>query len=363
MKTEVSISLLDMLMCLSNALDMVSVRIADHNKQVACLSLFIAEALDIPRDELIEVTLAGLLHDIGALSLKDKLNLLDYDIEDTHRHSELGYRFLRGFTPLSHLAPIIRHHHAKWKHGETASHDDAVSQASFIIHLADRIAILMHRDRPILSQMENIIETIRKGSGALFNPEHVEAFRSIADREFFWLASASCGTENFLTERLRDLAGELDFNSLTPMAELFGRVIDFRCSFTAIHSSRVSAVAEALGRYAGMSAESCHSLSVAGYLHDLGKLAVPAEILEKPAPLNEEEWCIMKSHSYHSWRLLRVIKGMDWITKCASSHHERIDGKGYPFRYSGNELGQGGELRPWPTSLPRSLRTALTARA
>ncbi|HQL84131.1 MAG TPA: HDOD domain-containing protein, partial [Spirochaetota bacterium] len=78
----------DMVMCLSSALDLVNVRIADHNEQVACISMFIAEALGMREADMVDVTLAGLLHDIGALSLKERLDLLNYEVVDAQRHAE-----------------------------------------------------------------------------------------------------------------------------------------------------------------------------------------------------------------------------------------------------------------------------------
>jgi len=342
---EYQVSLSDMVMCLSGALDLVNVRISDHNEQVACISFFIAEALGMRGNDLVDVTLAGLLHDIGALSLKERLDLLKYDIEDTRRHSELGSRFLATFQPLAHLAPVVLNHHARWSHGRGRSAEGRpVSDASFIIHLADRISILINRGEEILTQAGHIIETIREGSGSIYVPEHVDAFLSIADREFFWFISASAYFETYLADRLRPLTVNMDAALLMQMAKLFGRVIDFRSSFTAIHSSRVSSVSRVLADKAGLPADEVETLAIAGYLHDLGKLVVPPEILDKPHPLSAEEWNVMKSHSFHTWRLLNSLKGIDAISRYASSHHERLDGKGYPFRYAAGQLSQGERI-------------------
>ena len=361
------ISVSDMVLCLSSALDLVNVRIADHNEQVACISMFIAEALGMEEADMVEVTLAGLLHDIGALSLKDRLDLLNYEVVDPHRHAELGFRFMNAFTPLASLAPIVRHHHTRWNHGEGRTSDSlAVSDASFIIHLADRISILLNRGEEVLSQTKRIIDTVRAGSGPLFKPEHVDAFLSIADREFFWFISTSSHFVHYLADRIRPLTVHMDDGLLMQMAKLFGRVIDFRSSFTAIHSSRVSAVSRTLAEKAGMSLAEIRQLEIAGYLHDLGKLVVPPEILEKPAPLDEAEWNVMKSHSFHTWRLIGSLRGLETITRYASSHHERIDGRGYPFHHAGGSLGTGERIvavadvftaltedRPYRPGLPR----------
>jgi HD-GYP domain-containing protein (c-di-GMP phosphodiesterase class II) len=85
-------------------------------------------------------------------------------------------------------------------------------------------------------------------------------------------------------------------------------------------------------------------MAIAGYLHDIGKLTVPTEILEKPARLDEEEMNLMKSHVYYSYRILDSVKGLETINMWASFHHERMDGKGYPFHFRGESLPIGSRI-------------------
>ena len=84
-------------------------------------------------------------------------------------------------------------------------------------------------------------------------------------------------------------------------------------------------------------------LEVAGLLHDLGKLIIPDEILEKPGPLTEEEKAIMMRHSFESYQILYRINGFEAIAQWAAFHHETLSGKGYPFHL--NEEGLELEAR------------------
>jgi HD-GYP domain-containing protein (c-di-GMP phosphodiesterase class II) len=81
---------------------------------------------------------------------------------------------------------------------------------------------------------------------------------------------------------------------------------------------------------------------IASYLHDLGKLAIPAEILEKPAKLTPSEFAVIQSHPYHSRRILESVPGFEPFADWAASHHEHLDGSGYP--YHTEELSQGARL-------------------
>ncbi|MFA6612534.1 MAG: HD domain-containing phosphohydrolase, partial [Dehalococcoidales bacterium] len=82
----------------------------------------------------------------------------------------------------------------------------------------------------------------------------------------------------------------------------------------------------------------------AGLLHDLGKLAVPTEILEKEGKLTADDFAIMRSHTYHTYRALEPIKPLKTVNEWASFHHERLDGNGYPFHITGPQLSLGSRI-------------------
>jgi len=85
-------------------------------------------------------------------------------------------------------------------------------------------------------------------------------------------------------------------------------------------------------------------MKIAGYLHDLGKLAVPQEILEKPAKLNDYEFNIMRSHVFYTYRILANRNGLEQINEWASLHHERLNGKGYPFHLKAADISFGSRI-------------------
>ena len=94
---EPQIPLFDLIMCLSDAVDLVSPAVADHHKQVAYIAYSIGAELDLPMKERNELVLAGSLHDIGALSLKERIDLLQFEFENPHLHAGVGYFLLNLF--------------------------------------------------------------------------------------------------------------------------------------------------------------------------------------------------------------------------------------------------------------------------
>lgn len=122
------------------------------------------------------------------------------------------------------------------------------------------------------------------------------------------------------------------------------RIIDFRCHFTATHSSGIAAVASELARLKGYNHYDCTLMRFAGYVHDIGKLAVPIEIIEKPSKLTDEECSLMKMHTYYTHQILSDIEGMDTVRKWAAYHHENIKGTGYPFGIKDKEMSEGCKI-------------------
>ncbi|MCB1191279.1 MAG: HD-GYP domain-containing protein [Leptospiraceae bacterium] len=109
--------------------------------------------------------------------------------------------------------------------------------------------------------------------------------------------------------------------------------------YTFSHSVNVGIIALTLANRMGYSDEDVQLIGLGGMLHDVGKVAVPASLLNKTTVLSEKEKRIIKSHPIHSYRILRTDKSLDpRIIQMAYGHHERYDGKGYPLGISGDKL-------------------------
>jgi HD-GYP domain-containing protein (c-di-GMP phosphodiesterase class II) len=337
---EPQIPLFDLVACLSDALDLVSPALVDHHKQVAYIASCIGEELGLPMETQKDLILAGALHDIGALSLAERIEILHFDFETSPQHPLLGGGLVSLFEPLAPLAPIINSHHTFWN-SETGGR---VPLESHIIHLADRIAVLIDAKNEVLGQVRSICDTMRLQSGKMFKPELVDAFLSLSQKEYFWLDAQSSPLYRHLRRKARSKTIIMDLDQLSDLAMLFAKVIDFRSSFTATHSSGVSASAEHLAKLSGFSERECRMMKIAGYLHDLGKLAVPREILEKPGRLTSEEFNVIRSHTYHTYRILETVEDFETINTWGAFHHERLNGKGYPFHHQGKDLSLGSRI-------------------
>jgi HD-GYP domain-containing protein (c-di-GMP phosphodiesterase class II) len=345
MMKSTKISIFDLTMALSESVDLVSRNVARHHFQVAYLALHLAREYGLPGRDIRHLVLAALLHDIGALSLRDKLDALEFEIKNPHRHSELGYLLLRTYPPFEGEAKIVRFHHVPWKKGEGREFNGMeVPFSSHIIHMADRMATLLRNEDTVLSDRYEILKKIEMKKDTLFAPELVEAAGSIVNKEFIWLEAVNPPGSALNVQDLEVNNIVLHLDELLEIARLFARIIDFRSRHTATHSRGVAAVSKQLGWYTGFSERECALLEVAGFMHDLGKLAVPKELLDEPRDLTMEERNIINRHPFYSYRLIERVGNLETVAEWASFHHETLEGDGYPFHLRGRDIPLGSRV-------------------
>lgn len=319
----------DLVFSVSSALDLVAPAVAEHHRRVARIARALARELGVSADDTKDLLLAAALHDSGAFSLRERLDLMRYEVRQPGQHAAAGYRLLMTFPLFEKAASIVRYHHLPWAYGHGEhSRGRPVPPASHLLHLADRASVLPPAD---------CARVAASGSGALYNPVHVGALQSALARPDFWHEVAAGGDGDLRDDPVLAtvVLGEEDFAAL---ARFFRQLVDFRSNFTATHTSGVVAVTRLLAPLAGVVGWHARKLEIAAGLHDLGKLAVPREMLEKETPLTRAEFAAVRSHPLQGWRILERIKGMGEINAWANYHHERLDGRGYPFGLPAGEL-------------------------
>ena len=339
------VNMFDLIFCITNTGDLISNDIANHHKKVAYMAFRIAEKFGLTKDQQREVFLAGLLHDVGAFSTQERLELIETETPDVHKHALIGANILENFQPLKDAANIIRYHHVPWDDGKGREFaGKKVPLSSHILHLADRIVVLIDGKQEVIGQIKGICDKIKAKSGSLFMPELIDAFMQISNHEFVWLDTVYDPLMTIMPSMMNFDTVELNLDEVIDLSEIFANIIDFRSPFTARHSFGVSAVAEKLAELAGFSENECKMMLVAGYLHDLGKLSVNNEILEKPGKLDVGEYNVIRSHTFYTYRTLQVIKEFETINIWASLHHERLNGKGYPFHLTAQDIPLGSRI-------------------
>lgn len=160
-------------------------------------------------------------------------------------------------------------------------------------------------------------------------------------------------TTDFLNEVANDIAVgvhalHLDKNlhatldhlrsSMNSTVEAIASMVELRDPYTAGHERRVAQLACAIGKEMGLPERQVEGLRVIGYLHDIGKIAVPAEILSKPTRLSEIELAMVKAHAQSGYDILKNLEFPWPVAQAALQHHERLDGSGYPQGLKGPDI-------------------------
>lgn len=324
---NLTLSLTDFLIAFSEALDHICPAVVDHHKDVAYWSGQLALGAGLSEERTRLTVQTALVHDIGIFSLKDRLASLSFEFEMEGTHALAGSMLLEYSPIFERHAHIIRHHHDPYS---DSTPENPVPLESQIIFLADRVAVLIDKTKPLPSQRRAILDMLRAHSGTKFNPELTEVFASQLRRETAWL-DLSHDRDRKTRALLGDDPVTLDDEALLGLERLLVRSIDFRSRYTAAHSAAVSYVAHQLAKYSGYDEEGQMMMRIAGGLHDIGKVIVPSEVLDKPGPLTPEETALVLEHPYHTYRILSSLKGMGRYAEIAAQHHERTDGTGYPF--------------------------------
>ncbi|MCT0223973.1 HD domain-containing phosphohydrolase [Synechococcus sp. CS-1328] len=120
--------------------------------------------------------------------------------------------------------------------------------------------------------------------------------------------------------------------------EMTMAITDARDPYTSGHERRVAEIAVAIANEMGLDTGTIEGIRVSGYLHDLGKIGVPAEILTRPGRLSEPEFELVKTHSERGYKILKEVDFPWPVAEVAYQHHERLDGSGYPRGLKGDEI-------------------------
>jgi putative nucleotidyltransferase with HDIG domain len=185
----------------------------------------------------------------------------------------------------------------------------------------------------------------QKRSGTWFDPQLVTALQSLRSDTAFW--------DGLRADDLRVKVSELeppeltiraDDDRLDRVAEAFSKVIDAKSPFTFQHSTRVAAIADDLAAGLGFNSYERRELRRAALLHDIGKLTISNQILDKPSGLTDEEFAQMKQHPAFTVRILERVTPFLRIAMIAGTHHEKLDGSGYPWGLDREQLSQAARI-------------------
>ena len=352
MKEELSIDIIGLAGACSYALDCIEAELVNiknkHGKRVAYISICMAEYWKIQGDELQDLAMCALLHDnaltqyISEELKKDSVIDFKKDLSEkkTHLHCVYGENNITKIPFKTDVSNVILYHHEhadgtgpfqkKWQE---------IPLFARIIHLADTIDIIGNSIESDSQRWNFICRYLSKNKDRLYDSECVNAFlKGFSPESFEALSDGSF--ESKLWEVIPRKKQVFDWETCKNVADFFAKIVDYKSPFTSRHSIGVAEKAALFAKYIGFDLINVQKMYLAGALHDIGKMAIGNEILEKPDKLTDDEFSKMKNHAGYTYLILSEVDDFEEIRDWAAFHHEKLNGKGYPFGKNASELNE-----------------------
>jgi putative nucleotidyltransferase with HDIG domain len=259
---------------------------------------------------------------------------------------ENGDYICRAFYSLSHpidnyelgkKETLVAEHYYNWI--MQGGQPEVVLENDPDLHPEERSVLFLNGANSIcLSPLKGIDENIGLLVLGDEQSQHPEAFPSAKLRLINVISdyAASAIQRAILHERLE----ETFLETIIALAN----AVDARDSYTGDHSQRIAELSTKIGTEMNLSKDEIEALHWAGILHDIGKIGVPDQILNKQGPLTKEEWVIMKEHPVIGAQIVAPIKYLAKVSPIIQSHHEKVDGTGYPYGLEGEDIPLGSRI-------------------
>lgn len=306
-------------------------RLTEHGSHVSYIVFrILRETGKYSDEELRNICFAAQLHDVGAYKTEEVSRMLQFETSDVWDHSLYGYLFIRYFSPFRELAPVVLLHHTSWqileKEKKLCPHLKDLSQ---LLHIADRIDVSMSLQK---CSWKQTLSSIINGRSTAFAPHIVDL-------------AAQLNFENSIEEDLRNDSEYHDFLMQIPLSgeeitnylKMLVFIIDFRSHHTVTHTVTTTSISYELGKLLSFNEYQLNLVLCGSLLHDLGKIAIPVEILEYPGKLSYQEMAIMRTHVDYTEKIFggSIDKATERI---ALRHHEKLNGSGYPKNLKAKDL-------------------------
>ena len=292
MDRQLSVNLDNLLLSLSEVVDLANPSIAQHQQRTSFIALEIAKRANLAPEIIEDIFAAALLHDIGAITVEEKMAIHNFEIKDINVHTIRGQVLLEQMPWLKKLSKIVRNHHRSWCDWDEGIENPLILSSQIIL-LADFVERLVDRNTYILHQTRDIVDKIEELADTILNKKVVAYFVDVSQREEFWLDLAFPKLYSLLMKNTISNDRQIGIDDILLISNLFRDLIDFKSRFTATHTTGVSECAVMLSELFGLAEYDLKLMRIAGNFHDIGKLIISNSILEKQDKLTDAEYQIM----------------------------------------------------------------------
>jgi len=330
----------------SKAFDIIEAQLAGaseyHSLRVATLCAQMGKKSGYDDNSLSALFYCALFHDnaLTEYTLTQRLN--GYSAIDLKPHCEYGQRNIEWLPFKKNVDGYILHHHS-CENGKGPFGVRDFPHEAAMIGAADMIDVITHLSQVPPNELNKARDKIASCIGKFSTRSAMENLLDILDAEML----ESLRDENIHATVRRSAPPwktQMEDESVLRLARFIAYIIDCKSKYTRKHTEQIANRAWFMGGHYHYTKEEKAKLYLAASLHDIGKIATPSEVLEKPDKLNQEEYRIIMDHVRYTYDWLGEVEGLGEIRFWACQHHEKLDGTGYPLKKHDAELDFNSRL-------------------
>lgn len=369
-----TINITQMLAAVSDALDKVEGELVGatfhHAKRIACLCSVLGRELGLGEESLFDLCACALLHDNA---LPEYL-ATEFNSESgitLAAHCVSGEANMKRLPVFGEVTNVLLYHHENADGtGPFHKRSDETPLYAKLIHLTDIVDVSLDLSSGG-ARSSQVLKLISEQRGRLFDDACCDLLSDCHDLEGLLDSLRDENLTDTISRVLPQMRRPLKAAQVEDFALLFASIVDYKSAFTARHSQGVAQKAVRMADFYGASQLERMQLLFSGALHDIGKLIISNDILEKPGRLTNDEFEEIQTHPHATWQILHQIEGLEKVTGWAAFHHEKLDGSGYPFGLNADALDRNARLmacidiyqamtepRPYKDGLPHSIAMA-----
>jgi len=306
--------------------------VTNHGLRVAYISVKIGDSYGLSKEEKFDLLVFSLLHDIGAVENLKAVNKAK--LEKAIEHCTIGDEIIQKFPFHKSYRNIIKYHHEHYDgSGFFGKKGDEIPLFSQIISVADFFE-LNYKEK----SKDELLALLQSKEGTQFSKDLINRLVDLTKHIGFWLDIKDAFILTSIENLKMNAIKKYSYDEIKKVTKMFSKIIDSKSEFTKNHSSGLTKKLIAMGEFYGFDEEKIEKLSIAGDLHDIGKLAISNRLLDRNGKLTAQEFETVRKHVYYTRKVLEPLKGFDKIVNWAANHHERNDGSGYPFGLTRDQM-------------------------
>ena len=316
----------------------------NHSLRVAVMCIAMGKRLGYDEETISAITTCGMFHD----SALTEYHLSQQEGIDQEQnmilHCTKGQENVSWLPFNVNIEKLVLYHHERGDgKGPFGKKEDEIPLEAAIIAAADAVDATHHLQRIMPGDLPALREKISSRANAYSTRAAIDVLLEVLNEDIL----EKMRDENIISVLERELPSwEVDVSDpkIIRVGEFIACVIDYKSKFTHMHTSQIANRAWIMAEHYGYGPEEKNSLFLAASLHDLGKIGVPTEILEKPGKLDDDEFNTIKSHVRNTLDWLDEMPDFENIKNWAADHHEKLDGFGYSRGKAGDTIDFNARL-------------------